>query len=174
MVFNVCREACINFKELWKKKHADDLWIKEVAAMQSSLPPGLSFSGASGIILANDITTHDQNNSSKDSIPSGDENVETSNSATLNKKEGILLFSFPFFFFTLTLNYIMNFEKYRNPSQITELTKSNNLSHAILCLSVLCAIFSWVKQQTFSHRCHFLLLEAMQWSFNLKECHVQM
>lgn len=90
------REACINFKELWNKKHADDLWIKEVAAMQSSLPPALSLSGSSGIILANDITTHDQNNknnSSKDSIASGDENVslETSNSATLNKKEDVNL-----------------------------------------------------------------------------------
>ncbi|KHN08556.1 hypothetical protein glysoja_014321 [Glycine soja] len=83
------REACINFKELWKKKHADDLWIKEVAAMQSSLPPALSLSGSSGIILANDITTH---NSSKDSIASGDENVslETSNS-TLNRKEDVNL-----------------------------------------------------------------------------------
>ncbi|KAL2341928.1 hypothetical protein Fmac_009868 [Flemingia macrophylla] len=88
------RGACVNFKELWKKKHADDLWIKEVAAMQSSLPPALSLSGSSGIILANDITTHDQNNknnSSQDSITSGDENVslETSNSATLNKKEDV-------------------------------------------------------------------------------------
>ncbi|RDY04378.1 COP1-interacting protein 7 [Mucuna pruriens] len=88
------REACIKFKELWKKKHADDLWIKEVAAMQSSLPPALSLSGASGIILANDITPHDQNNknnSSKDSIASGDENVflETTSSASLNKKEGM-------------------------------------------------------------------------------------
>ncbi|XP_027358185.1 COP1-interacting protein 7 isoform X2 [Abrus precatorius] len=86
------REACINFKELWKKKHADDLWIKEVAAMQSSLPQALSLCGTSGIILANDITTHDQSNksnSSKDSIPSSDENIflETSNSATLNQKE---------------------------------------------------------------------------------------
>ncbi|KAK7412310.1 hypothetical protein VNO78_03763 [Psophocarpus tetragonolobus] len=90
------REACINFRELWKKKHADDLWIKEVAAMQSSLPPALSLSGSSGIILANDITTHDQNNknnSSKDSIASGDENVflETSNSSNLNKKEDVTL-----------------------------------------------------------------------------------
>ncbi|RZB63500.1 COP1-interacting protein 7 isoform B [Glycine soja] len=82
-------EACMNFKELWKKKHADDLWIKEVAAMQSSLPPALSLSGSSGIILANDITTH---NSSRDSIASGDENVslETLNSA-LNKKEDVNL-----------------------------------------------------------------------------------
>lgn len=78
MIFNVCREACISFKELWKKKHADDLWIKEVAAMQSSLPPTLPLSGTSGIILANDITIQDQNNknnSSKDSIASGDEGI---------------------------------------------------------------------------------------------------
>ncbi|ESW20197.1 hypothetical protein PHAVU_006G188700 [Phaseolus vulgaris] len=81
------REACINFKELWKKKHADDLWIKEVAAMQSSLPPALSLSGSSGIILANDITANDQN-----SVASGDGNVlsETSNS-TSNKKEDVNL-----------------------------------------------------------------------------------
>ncbi|KAK7302743.1 hypothetical protein RJT34_13639 [Clitoria ternatea] len=87
------RDACLNFKELWKKKHADDLWIKEVAAMQSSLPPALSLSGSSGIILANDITSHDQSNSSKDSIPSGDENVslETSNPSNLNKKEDVNL-----------------------------------------------------------------------------------
>lgn len=85
------REACNNFKELWKKKHADDLWIQEVAAMQSNLPPGLSFSGSSGIILANDVAVHDQNNknnSSTDSILSSDENafLETS-----NKKEDVNL-----------------------------------------------------------------------------------
>jgi hypothetical protein len=95
-MFILCREACISFKDLWKKKHADDLWVQEVAAMQSSLPPALSFSGSSGIILANDITSHEQNNknnSSTDSIPSGDENafLETS-----NKKEGMLLILFPF------------------------------------------------------------------------------
>lgn len=83
------REACINFKDLWKKKHADDLWVQEVAAMQSNLPPALSFSGSSGIILANDIAAHDQNNknnSSTDSIPSGDENAFVE-----NKKEDVNL-----------------------------------------------------------------------------------
>jgi len=61
--------------------------------MQSNLPPALSFSGSSGIILANDIAAHDQNknNSSTDSIPSGDENAFVE-----NKKEGILLFLFLF------------------------------------------------------------------------------
>lgn len=63
--------------------------------MQSCLPSALSFSGTSGIILANDIIAQDQNNknnSSDDSIPAGDKQkvfMETSNSATLNKKEGI-------------------------------------------------------------------------------------
>ena len=66
-VDNVCRKACIDFKKLWKKKHADDLRIQEVAAMQSSLPSTLSFSETSGILLANDITTHDQNNKNNSS-----------------------------------------------------------------------------------------------------------
>ncbi|KAK7246555.1 hypothetical protein RIF29_41424 [Crotalaria pallida] len=70
------REACINFKELWKKKHADDLFVKEVAAMQSCLPSAISFSETSGIILANDMIAQDQNsksNGSPDSISAGDE-----------------------------------------------------------------------------------------------------
>ncbi|XP_028788763.1 COP1-interacting protein 7 [Neltuma alba] len=80
------REACIGFKELWKKKHGDDLWIKEVAAMQSCLPPALSFSGASGIILANEVPTPDQNkiDNSKESLSSSD---DTSNSSASNRKE---------------------------------------------------------------------------------------
>ena len=102
MIFDVCREACINFKELWKKKHADDLWIKEVAAMQSCLPSAISFSGTSGIVLANDMIAHDQvneNNSSNDSTPA----EETSNSATSNKKEGnlLLVFHFPLPYYIL-------------------------------------------------------------------------
>lgn len=80
------REACNGFKELWKKKHGDDLWIEEVAAMQSCLPPALSFSGSSGIILANEISTPDQNkiDNSKDSLSSGD---DISNSSASNRKE---------------------------------------------------------------------------------------
>ncbi|KAK4271495.1 hypothetical protein QN277_020185 [Acacia crassicarpa] len=80
------REACIGYKELWKKKHGDDLWIKEVAAMQSCLPPALSFSGSSGIILANEVPAPDQNkiDNSKDSLSSSD---NTSNSCASNKTE---------------------------------------------------------------------------------------
>ncbi|MED6130685.1 hypothetical protein PIB30_002796 [Stylosanthes scabra] len=74
------REACINFKDLWNKKHADDLWIKEVAAMQSCLPPAILFSETSGIVLANDTISHDQDTGE----------LETSNSA---KKEDVNLAS---------------------------------------------------------------------------------
>ncbi|XP_057761695.1 COP1-interacting protein 7 isoform X1 [Arachis stenosperma] len=76
------REACINFKDLWSKKHADDLWIKEVAAMQSCLPPAILFSETSGIVLANDTI---ENNSTKDA---GE--LETPNSG---KKEDVNLAS---------------------------------------------------------------------------------
>ncbi|KAI4296673.1 hypothetical protein L6164_036614 [Bauhinia variegata] len=78
------REACINFKELWKKKRADDLWIKELAAAESCLPPALSFS-TSGIILANEPSVLDENNNTnyyKDTISAGDVqngSMETSN-----------------------------------------------------------------------------------------------
>ncbi|KAI4299335.1 hypothetical protein L6164_032804 [Bauhinia variegata] len=81
------REACINFKELWKKKRADDLWIKELAAAESCLPPALSFS-TSGIVLANEPSMLDQNNNanySKDSISAGDlqnGSLQTSNSVS--------------------------------------------------------------------------------------------
>jgi len=125
LIFNVCREACINFKELWKKKHADNLWIKEVAAMQSSLPPALSLSGSSGIILANDITANDQN-----SIASGDGNVlsETSNS-TSNKKEGNFL---NYFFLLLYLDYIMYLEIYRNHTSKSNLRILNLIIRNLL------------------------------------------
>lgn len=59
--------------------------------MQSCLPPELSFSGSSGIILANEIPNPDQNNidNSKDSLSSSD---NTSNSSASNKKEGKFFF----------------------------------------------------------------------------------
>lgn len=106
----VCREACIDFKELWKKKHVDDLWIKEVAAMQSCLLPANSFPDSSGIILANEIPSPDQNNkiNSKDDEKNG--SLETPNSATSNQNGGIVLFFLHF----LHINYCMYIGKYRN------------------------------------------------------------
>lgn len=46
------REACINFKDLCKKKNEDRFWVDEIAAMQAIVQPDLSFMGTSGIILA--------------------------------------------------------------------------------------------------------------------------
>ncbi|KAJ9136201.1 hypothetical protein P3X46_033302 [Hevea brasiliensis] len=50
------REACINFKELCKKKHGDGLWMEELAAMEACPPSELSLLGTSGIILNNDAS----------------------------------------------------------------------------------------------------------------------
>ncbi|KAH7838000.1 hypothetical protein Vadar_020771 [Vaccinium darrowii] len=56
------REACTDFKELCKKKLSDGLWMDELAAMEAYSQPDLSFSGASGIILACESTPLGQNN----------------------------------------------------------------------------------------------------------------
>ncbi|XVE87991.1 hypothetical protein DITRI_Ditri19aG0032600 [Diplodiscus trichospermus] len=50
------REACINFKELCKKKHADRLWMEELAAVEACSPSELPLVGTSGIVLANGIS----------------------------------------------------------------------------------------------------------------------
>lgn len=46
------REACLNFKDLCKKKNEDRFWVDEIAAMQAIVQPDLSYLGTSGIILA--------------------------------------------------------------------------------------------------------------------------
>ncbi|KAL3851297.1 hypothetical protein ACJIZ3_013179 [Penstemon smallii] len=47
------REACTDFKELYKKKHSDDQWMDELAAVQASdMASTLSYMGTSGILLA--------------------------------------------------------------------------------------------------------------------------
>ncbi|CAM8984992.1 unnamed protein product [Rhodiola kirilowii] len=48
------RKACYNFIELCKKKNKDRLWMAEVAAMQASSQSHLSYSGTSGIVLADE------------------------------------------------------------------------------------------------------------------------
>ncbi|XP_021295055.1 uncharacterized protein LOC110424725 [Herrania umbratica] len=50
------KEACINFKELCKKKHADRLWMEELAAVEACSPSELPLLGTSGIVLANGIS----------------------------------------------------------------------------------------------------------------------
>ncbi|XVF40542.1 hypothetical protein PTKIN_Ptkin01aG0122200 [Pterospermum kingtungense] len=47
------REACINFKELCKKKLADRLWMEELAAVEACSPSELQLLGTSGVMLAN-------------------------------------------------------------------------------------------------------------------------
>ncbi|KAJ4831686.1 hypothetical protein Tsubulata_039358 [Turnera subulata] len=55
------REACINFKELFKKKRGDGRWMEELAAMEACPPPELTFLGSSGVVLSNDVSTLNQN-----------------------------------------------------------------------------------------------------------------
>ncbi|BBH00850.1 COP1-interacting protein 7 [Prunus dulcis] len=54
------REACINFREVYKKKHTDGLFMEELAAMVAS-SPDLQFTGASGITLTNETDVTNQN-----------------------------------------------------------------------------------------------------------------
>ncbi|KAB2637414.1 hypothetical protein D8674_027948 [Pyrus ussuriensis x Pyrus communis] len=55
------REACINFKELYKQKHKDGLWIQEVAAAVACSSSDLQFTGASEITLTNESEVTNQN-----------------------------------------------------------------------------------------------------------------
>ncbi|KAK8692644.1 hypothetical protein V6N13_076100 [Hibiscus sabdariffa] len=61
------REACINFKELCKKKHADRLWMEELAAVEACSPSELSLLGTSGIVLANGISISNDHTSNESS-----------------------------------------------------------------------------------------------------------
>ncbi|GMI82364.1 hypothetical protein like AT1G61100 [Hibiscus trionum] len=61
------REACINFKELCKKKHADRLWMEELAAVEAYSPSELPLLGTSGIVLANGISISNDHTSSESS-----------------------------------------------------------------------------------------------------------
>ncbi|KAK8482182.1 hypothetical protein V6N13_031593 [Hibiscus sabdariffa] len=55
------REACINFMDLCKRKNEDRLWMAELAAMQASPRPDLSYLGTSGIVLAGEESDLNQN-----------------------------------------------------------------------------------------------------------------
>ncbi|KAF3653637.1 putative glucose-induced degradation protein 8 -like protein isoform X1 [Capsicum annuum] len=58
------RDACLDFKELYKQKHTDGQWMDEVAAMKACTPVDLSYLGNQSVILAYD------NNGSLDSSDS--------------------------------------------------------------------------------------------------------
>ncbi|KAL1210778.1 COP1-interacting protein 7 [Cardamine amara subsp. amara] len=62
------REACVKYKELWKKKHGDGLWMAELAAVKACAPADMSLLGSSGIILTNEGAALSLNGT--DSMPS--------------------------------------------------------------------------------------------------------
>ncbi|XP_038997004.1 COP1-interacting protein 7-like isoform X2 [Hibiscus syriacus] len=64
------REASINFKELCKKKHADHLWMEELAAVEACSPSELPLLGTSGIVLANGISISNDHTSNESSAGS--------------------------------------------------------------------------------------------------------
>lgn len=46
------RAACTDFKELYQKKHSDDQWMDELAAVQASSMADFPYMASSGIVLA--------------------------------------------------------------------------------------------------------------------------
>ncbi|GLU23049.1 hypothetical protein SLE2022_390810 [Rubroshorea leprosula] len=70
------REACFNFIELCKKKHADHLWMEELAAVKACSSAEFSLLGTSGIVLANEISNPN---------PVSNESLEASKSHLINQ-----------------------------------------------------------------------------------------
>ncbi|VVA93899.1 unnamed protein product [Arabis nemorensis] len=72
------REACVNYKELWKKKHGDGLWMAELAAVKAIAPVDMSLLGSSGIILTNEgaaLSLHGTDSSNASSEIKDDKSV---------------------------------------------------------------------------------------------------
>lgn len=62
------REACANFIELCKKKHADHLWMEELAAVKACSPVEFSVLGTTDIVLTNESNSpNPDSNESPDS-----------------------------------------------------------------------------------------------------------
>ncbi|KAL0736914.1 hypothetical protein Bca4012_013124 [Brassica carinata] len=76
------REACVKYKELWKKKHGDGLWMAELAAVKAIAPADMSLLGSSGIILTNEGAALPLNGT--DSSNSSSENKDQHASAVPN------------------------------------------------------------------------------------------
>ncbi|KAL8192499.1 hypothetical protein R6Q57_027684 [Mikania cordata] len=70
------REACLEFKDLCKKKHNDGLWMDELAAMAAYPPSELAYTGTSGLLIATESNASTLNNDlSYDQMnPDGDKN----------------------------------------------------------------------------------------------------
>lgn len=85
-VIFLCREACINFRELCKKKHGDGLWMQELAAMQACPPSELAFMGTSGIMLTNDSVLNQ--NISLNELLDPSRSDSTADDASADNKKG--------------------------------------------------------------------------------------
>lgn len=75
------RDACVDFKELYKQKHTDGQWMDEVAAMKACTPMDLSYLGNQGVILAYDNNGSLDSSDSKESTNSNgvkDQNLPAS------------------------------------------------------------------------------------------------
>ncbi|CAI0468546.1 unnamed protein product [Linum tenue] len=77
------RQACVNFKELCKKKNGDGLWMKELAAMEAYSPAELAFSPASGIVLTNEAL---DGSMAADSSPARQSSLDSQKDETTNAK----------------------------------------------------------------------------------------
>lgn len=64
------REACLEFKDLCKKKLTDTLWMDELAAMAACPPSELPYLGTSGIILTSEGNNADGDLPVPDQTPS--------------------------------------------------------------------------------------------------------
>ncbi|KAK4857888.1 hypothetical protein QYF36_007703 [Acer negundo] len=83
------REACINFKELCKKKRGDGLWMEELAAIS---PSELTFMGTSGIVLANETSAPNQNvllNFTKFDVPLDGSKSDSTTSSDSKKDDNL-------------------------------------------------------------------------------------
>ncbi|KAL6567424.1 hypothetical protein OROGR_001092 [Orobanche gracilis] len=71
-------EACTDFKELYKKKHSDDQWIDELAAVQACpvSMTDLSYIATSGIMLAGDNSNSNETLSESANTTSSDRTKE--------------------------------------------------------------------------------------------------
>lgn len=141
----ICREACINFKDLCKKKDADGLWMEELTAMQACSPSELSYVEASGIVLTTEISAHNQRavfDSSKSSVSTikgvPNESFDTSKSgsstsqASLHSKKGII---------HCCIAYLQCYENYFSVIQVSKITSSFNMY--VFCFHLVISCFTF-------------------------------
>ncbi|XP_076885435.1 COP1-interacting protein 7-like [Bidens hawaiensis] len=78
------REACIEFRDLCKKKHNDGLWMDELAAMAAAYPPSELAYQTSGLLIATESNASTLNNDLNFENPEGDKNADQAPSTPSN------------------------------------------------------------------------------------------